>query len=676
MTGVKQGVEQRLLGGDEDSFFLGQECLQDEEPPTENLVCRLTGQRGKVYVPARIMNGKKGDIILVPGGPLGFIGGLLQKVRPPQRFSHCGIMSANFYKLRHSTASSDWLEDEVYGRTFLDPDSVGTEGFSPESVKYIWPGTITQTVEDAFLGEMREYKSSDGKRQKGYEIKAFAKDPVFFEHVEDGDRHIVFPMVVKPDPLLEGDPAFALVRPTLIKVAEKAKQMKGHYRFFCYSNGAITFRDDTQHRAPDRGPAWWASGTRPTVCTTMILAAIDDVTTDEGSTVKVRVEGPGMFVSDADLEKSPPPNPPDKRAAVDPLTRDGLYLYDEEERKEAAKWLYKNVYREVLGKSPNLGPINLGRFFADAPDDFANQVCNTFAYDYSDREFDDEDAKDSDKWRNPGIGRTVSPDDILRFWDRPTTASAGLVHGLYGTAQRIVYREGIFEEREIGRWVKRERIGKLVVEVKYQGRLIPGADVKVGGQVPVTNPKGVATVDLPEGDYEVEVGQFMNEHFFEGKAKAQVKYQAETRVTIDLPDPPAFFRVVVIGGHVRIKDEETFGKDEFVDETFGVRPVYVGPTHKQDTVTWTRKMGGEIRVEVRFDYFWKPNLSVELGYNVKLYEGTSEDTGDLDGERGGVITIYKDQENVKLPVFVRNDAEDDDDYVELNLLVSNLVDLV
>jgi hypothetical protein len=132
---------------------------------------------------------------------------------------------------------------------------------------------------------------------------------------------------------------------------------------------------------------------------------------------------------------------------------------------------------------------------------------------------------------------------------------------------------------------------------------------------------------------------------------------------------------VIIGGHVRIKDEETFGKDEFVDEQFGVRPLYVGPQRKQESVTWTRKMGGEIRVEARFDIFWKPDLSVEVAYNVKLYEGTSEDTGDLDGERGGVMSVFKDHENIQLNVFLRNEDEDDDDYVDLKLFVSNIIDI-
>ena len=49
-------------------------------------------------------------------------------------------------------------------------------------------------------------------------------------------------------------------------------------------------------------------------------------------------------------------------------------------------------------------------------------MTNAFAFDYTNREFDDEDANDSEKWREPGSGRSVSPDDMFLFWDRPTTA--------------------------------------------------------------------------------------------------------------------------------------------------------------------------------------------------------------------------------------------------------------
>lgn len=647
-------------------FFLGKQCLLDEEPPTGDLFCRSSGKRGQVFVPARIMNGKKGDVVLLPGGPIGLIGKLLLALDPPQFFSHCGIMTGNYYKVRHATASDEWVEDQVAGTTFVAPDDRGTQGFDPEGLKYIWPGTIDQTVDQAFHGSFFMYESRDGKIKKPYKIQAFSTDPVFFL---ERDRFVVFPRILKPDPLLEGDPAFGHVRPTLHKVAEKAKQIKGHYRFFCYSNGAISLKDDTAHLAPDQGPNWWASGTRPMVCSSLILAAVDDV-----ADVKIRLEGKDTFTQDQDLEKTPSATPPgatgpDKDARVDALTRDGLYLYTAAERLSAANALYDSAYNKALGKSGDVG-----RFLTDAPDDVANQLCNTFAFDYSGREFDDEDAKDSEKWKEPGEGRAISPDDMLTFWDAPT-ASSDSVHGLYGTSQRMVFRDGLLEEREIGVWVIREKIGKLTVTVTHQNKPIAGTDVKVGGQVVVTNASGVAVVELPEGAYTVEAGVFMNGLFFEGSALGQVKDLGNTPMTVTLNDPPEFNRIVIIGGAIHIKDHENIEADEILHETFGTSPVRLGPLSRQQSVPYVRKWGGEIRVEANFDLTWNADLSVTVACGVKFYEGTSEDTGDLDGQGGNIVTLPKDATNVPMHIHVRNEDEDDDDYVTMDLLISNYIDL-
>jgi hypothetical protein len=327
--------------GDE-AFFLGRQCLLDEDPPTGDLFCRGTGKQGEVFVPSRIINGKKGDVVLLPGGPIGFIGNLLLSLDPPQYFSHCGIMTGNFYKVRHATASAEWLEDELTDPGFFSPDDPGTDGIKPESLKYIWPGTVDQTVDQAFHGSYFLYESRDGKRKKPYLIQAFSKDPVFFLN---HDRHVVFPLMLTPDPLIESDPAFAHVRPALHKVAERAKQINGHYRFFCYSDGAISLKDDTAHRAPDQGEKWWASKTRPMVCSTLVLAAADDL-----GDLSIRLEGADAFTSDKDLERKPlvpGAKAPDEDALVDAVTRDGMYLYTAKERLQAAEALYAKAVEKA-----------------------------------------------------------------------------------------------------------------------------------------------------------------------------------------------------------------------------------------------------------------------------------------------------------------------------------------
>lgn len=221
----------------------------------------------------------------------------------------------------------------------------------------------------------------------------------------------------------------------------------------------------------------------------------------------------------------------------------------------------------------------------------------------------------------------------------------------------------------------REKIGKLTVTVSHQGKPIAGSDVKVGGQVVVTNGSGVAVVDLPEGAYTVEAGVLMNGLFFEGRESAQVTDRGNTHLTVPLNDPPEFNRIIVIGGNIHIKDEEDIGKDEFLHGTFGVTPVRLGPLNRRQSAPYVRKWGGEIRVEVSFDLTWNADLSVTVVSRVKLFEGTCEDTDDLDGEGGDIVTVGKDAANVPMHVYVRNDDEDDDDHVILDVLISNFVDL-
>jgi hypothetical protein len=50
---------------------------------------------------------------------------------------------------------------------------------------------------------------------------------------------------------------------------------------------------------------------------------------------------------------------------------------------------------------------------------------------------------------------------------------------------------------------------------------------------------------------------------------------------VELNDPPELFRVVVVGGEMRIKDEEGWGeKDEFFHGLFDTITVYLGLPQK------------------------------------------------------------------------------------------------
>ncbi len=143
---------------------------------------------------------------------------------------------------------------------------------------------------------------------------------------------------------------------------------------------------------------------------------------------------------------------------------DGLFFYDSDERRAAADALYAALYNKVImvlgaveaktddywwasipGGRFLFGPSGaalgflgtessgtIAKWATDAPDDVANQVVNCFASDYC-----SEDAKDSERWKDPGTGFAVSPDDIVNFYDAPNADGSG---GLYGYHERLVYR--------------------------------------------------------------------------------------------------------------------------------------------------------------------------------------------------------------------------------------------
>ena len=137
------------------------------------------------------------------------------------------------------------------------------------------------------------------------------------------------------------------------------------------------------------------------VCSTLVLAAINDI-----DDLKIKVEGEWTpsrqrrEISSAS-PLTPGAKPPDQDALVDALTRDGLYLYTA--RVSGCRPPKRCTKRRRTKRRQKTGTI--GTFFTDAPDDFTIiRSANTFAFDYSGREFDDQDAKDSEKWRSPGEG--------------------------------------------------------------------------------------------------------------------------------------------------------------------------------------------------------------------------------------------------------------------------------
>src|SRR5439155_25460891 len=156
------------------------------------------------------------------------IGQLLRQVTPPQYYSHSGIMTKNHIEVRHSTASAEWLRDNPAG-SFLG--NKGTDGLDPTALKYLWPGTVTQSIDQTYYGEwMASPPTTLYGTGNQYKIVGFSFQP------NSGNLNtLVNPLVLKPPPF-EETPA---VRATLHRIADAASAINGHYRFYCYTRPEI-----------------------------------------------------------------------------------------------------------------------------------------------------------------------------------------------------------------------------------------------------------------------------------------------------------------------------------------------------------------------------------------------------------------------------------------------------
>lgn len=618
----------------------GNMCDPDNLPENipKNWVCQATPEECWVAMPARFLNAAKGDIILSPGGN-GLIGELLTKVTPPQRHSHSGIMTRNYDQITHSTASPERLMN------YPDPSGIEplSNGFLPNALRYLWPGVITQTVHNTVNGEMMldpETKDLPPGEQKYYPIQSFSGTPQGINI--DGIWEIVPPLVVKHDIAFETDQ----IRSKLESVAKFALEQTGksHYRFYCYTDPAIGLTDIAPQDAPG-----WAIGTYPSVCSSFIWKCLKNS--------GVMLEGKGSTVNLSDLEI------PDKQAGaqVDPAggTKDGLYLYSAEERLAAGQWLYNELYNKVSNKAGDWGI-----FWTDAADDIANQVLNTFASDWSDL-----DAKNSDDWINTGPANAVSPDNIL-FWDSPANG------GLYGYAEPLVYRPKRWEKVFVHRWKYVTKKVTLKGKVIFNGQPVEGATL--GPLV------GKFSGSDADGEFifeEIPVGCYILNALKSSQDGPPLSASVSVNVTdgdnwvlVELKGPSEFYRRIVIDGWMGLHDADAIMAEGVqADETWNFHSellLEAWNTHGEFPVV--HSTGGEVRGELLLKVDLSTDLSVRVNVDVLLYEGTSEDTTDLDNEYHGFFDLPKNKGRWEERILYNAD-ESDNDFVHVYFTVKNKV---
>lgn len=371
-------------------------CMADQ--PVCEADPRVTAQlRGgdptprEQMLPWRIANASAGDLIMSPGGPAGLIGGLLSQLDPPHVFSHMAIMVSDEVELRHVTASEDRIH-QFYDGSILGIEKVPTDGIKERALRYQWPGTVTQTVEQAYLS-WRDHPNE--KDAQGEPIKdangvtvplpgfgfldtetgsSYHIDALSFAPVPQKDGSLVWPLVVTSCPEL----TTTAVERARRRLANIARDVRGHYRLYAYTRGDIAM--DTGFDGPPgyettvRDPSCTGSlgtvpleRTRAMMCSTFpwtvvqianeLAAAasppLPQIVVD-GRPRNPHLEGKLAEGCQATAFRRP-------RTMIDrmePQTPDGMYYFDEAARQRAAQWLHDHMVEDVLGeidaKMPNV----------------------------------------------------------------------------------------------------------------------------------------------------------------------------------------------------------------------------------------------------------------------------------------------------------------------------------
>ncbi len=128
------------------------------------------------------------------------------------------------------------------------------------------------------------------------------------------------------------------------------------------------------------------------------------------------------------------------------------------------------------------------------------------------------------------------------------------------------------------------------------------------------------------------------------------------------------YRRVVVGADMYIEDDETWGENERARFS-GTREAIVGPSHPLDVLEMIRGVGGEVRVELRSKAIALSDGSARVDVHVDLYEGTSENTGDLDGS--GDVTVYVPKDGYASKTFRVWNSDEGGDFTEITLNLAN-----
>jgi len=349
---------------------------------------------------------------------------------------------------------------------------------------------------------------------------------------------------------------------------------------------------------------------------------------------QIHLETPGAIATPGDLETVDESS----GAEVDGQTRDGLYLYREDERLNSAQRLYAKLRAQILGGFFE----RLAAAFNDMDTEIPNQLVNCFAFDSC-----GPGAGNNSAWQMPGVGRAVSPDNIALNWDAPRIED-GIPVGLYGHLEPLVYYPEVLAYVDPMRWKRTSgRLGWVRAIVTLDGLRYTGALVRLLDQTAVSDAEGEVRFQVLEGDYPVFASSTINGFVRESKASAVVAADEVTDVTIALQLPDPNYRVVSVSGPLTIWESSFGGFDDDVGNfqvtgQRGLDPdlnplgsiLFVGHPYVVD----------DVGLRMRFDVQLMPDRSVEVRWKCEHWDGSGDNPWqELYTERHGSLSVPEDE---------------------------------
>jgi hypothetical protein len=135
-------------------------------------------------------------------------------------------------------------------------------------------------------------------------------------------------------------------------------------------------------------------------------------------------------------------------------------------------------------------------------------------------------------------------------------------------------------------------------------------------------------------------------------------------------------RKVTVSASFEGQDYETFGSNEYPPPFNTTRTVILTDDMPQGLLNFQIRWGGECRAEFNTLIQRLGNgKDVRIYGDLKLFEGTSEDTNDLDGVTV-IDFVCPKSTTISNEAFVRNNDENDDDWAKVKMTVSNFPNVV